>query len=96
MKSLFVTAATILALGTAQLASKEGIPYSPDDVAAISALRAGVSTTSCEVYQDFDAKFDYCPDGYVSSFGYPYCSQYLKNYDEFENKEWQNSVRTCL
>ena len=67
------------------------------DISKISGLRSKVSNLSCNFYGDFDAVFDYCgEEGYVNSFGHHYCNEYLAHRDEFKNKEWQDSVRSCL
>ena len=95
MKSLFA-AAFLVTLSCAQSTATAGVSYTPDDVATISAIRDGVSINSCEMYTDFNLKFDYCPKGYINDFAYPYCSAFLENFEKFDNKDWQNAVRTCL
>lgn len=76
---------------------KSGLPISAIDKQKINDISKYISYSSCDYYLKYQEIFSYCSDqDYVLAFGHHYCGEYLKERNNFENKEWNDEVRHCL
>jgi hypothetical protein len=59
-------------------------------------LNTTIGDRSCSFYTEFEKLMPCGNDGYALRFADHYCRIYLKNRDDFRDRDWQDAARRCL